>query len=104
LELGGIMIAILPSSTLLTTLFWFDFPPKNGRTRQYTLMFPTNMQKNCPFRTVYENFILNGTKKNTQILVIWKTDMCNRKFKTSELNLWFQLFYSIVFTTRFFYL
>jgi len=33
------------------------------------------------------------TKRKTQILVIWKTDMCNRKFKTSELNPMIPIFF-----------
>ena len=39
-----------------------------------------------PLRTVYENFISYGSNKNTQIRVITKTHMCNRKFETSLFN------------------
>jgi len=45
-----------------------------------------------PPRTVCENFISYGSNKNTPILVIMKTDMCNRKFETFSLNPIIQIF------------
>ena len=42
--------------------------------------------KEPPQRTVYANFISYGSNKNTPILIVTKTDICNRKFETALFN------------------
>jgi len=42
--------------------------------------------KEPPQRTVYANFISYGSNKNTQILIVTKTDIRNRKFETALFN------------------
>ena len=44
-------------------------------------------RKEPPQRTVYANFISYGSNKNTKILIVTKTDICNRKFETALFNL-----------------